>query len=89
MAVTKEEKKGTIQKFKIHDGDTGSPDVQIAILTQRISSLTEHLKIHSKDHSSRRGLLAMVNKRAKLLKYVKKSSFDKYVGLCESLGIRH
>ena len=70
--VTKEKKGKIIEDFKIHDSDTGSPEVQIAILTQRINELTEHLKDHKKDHASRRGLLQMVGTRSALLKYVKK-----------------
>lgn len=88
MHLNTEEKKELIDKYRIHDGDTGSPEVQVAILTERIRHLTEHLKVHQKDHASRRGLLMQVGKRAKLLKYLKKKSTDRYVELVQSLGLR-
>ncbi|HHV27280.1 30S ribosomal protein S15 [Anaerosalibacter bizertensis] len=88
MALTKEEKAKIIEDYKIHEGDTGSPEVQIAILTHRINTLNEHLKDHKKDHHSRRGLLKMVGQRRGLLKYLKKSDIERYRNLIEKLGIR-
>lgn len=88
MALTKEEKAKIIEDYKIHEGDTGSPEVQIAILTHRINTLNEHLKEHKKDHHSRRGLLKMVGQRRGLLKYLKKSDIERYRSLIEKLGIR-
>jgi small subunit ribosomal protein S15 len=81
-------KQDTIEKFKQHDSDTGSPEVQIALLTDRISHLTEHLKIHKKDHHSRRGLLLMVGKRRRLLNYVKNKDVQRYRGIIKELGLR-
>lgn len=81
-------KQNTIERFKLHDTDTGSPEVQIALLTERITSLTEHLKIHKKDHHSRRGLLMMVGKRRRLLSYVKNKDVNRYRGIIKELGIR-
>lgn len=86
--ITKEEKQQIIDEYKINDNDTGSTNVQIAILTHRISSLTEHLKSHKKDHHSRRGLLKMVGVRRGLLKYLKEKDIDEYRSLIEKLGIR-
>ncbi len=83
-----EKKQEIIEKFKIHETDTGSPEVQIAILTERIHHLTEHLKTHKKDHHSRRGLLKMVGQRRGLLNYLKKNNFDRYRQIIESLGLR-
>jgi len=77
-----------IQAFQIHEKDTGSADVQIALLTQRINELTEHLKIHAKDHSSRRGLLKMVAKRRSLLDYLKNTATDRYKTVIEKLNLR-
>ena len=77
-----------IVKFKQHDGDTGSPEVQIALLTERITHLTEHFKTHTKDHHSRRGLLKLVGQRRRLLDYLKSKSVDRYRKLIDSLGIR-
>ncbi|MCX5975518.1 MAG: 30S ribosomal protein S15 [Coprothermobacterota bacterium] len=88
MTLAKEEKQSIIQKYQIHEMDTGSPEVQVAILTERISYLTEHLKVHSKDHHSRRGLLKMVGERRRLLNYLKKESSDRYNFLIKSLGLR-
>jgi len=88
LALTKEEKAKIIEDYKIHEGDTGSPEVQIAILTHRINTLNEHLKDHKKDHHSRRGLLKMVGQRRGLLKYLKKSDIERYRNLIEKLGIR-
>ena len=75
-------------EYKLHDKDTGSADVQVALLTSRIKELTEHLKTHSKDHSSRRGLIMMVNKRRKLLSYMKSKDEARYKGLIAKLGLR-
>ena len=77
-----------IQDFQMHEKDTGSADVQIALLTQRINQLTEHLKAHVKDHSSRRGLLMMVAKRRSLLDYLKKTASDRYKSVLEKLNLR-
>ena len=77
-----------IDEFKTHEGDTGSPEVQIAILTRRINDLNEHLRIHKKDHHSRRGLLKMVGKRRNLLRYLKKSDIERYRTLIKKLQIR-
>jgi len=88
MALTKERKKEIIEKFKVHATDTGSPEVQIAILTDRIGYLTEHFKKHGKDHSSRRGLLKLVGQRRKLLDYLKKANYQRYRKIVDELGIR-
>ncbi|MBP2025498.1 30S ribosomal protein S15 [Peptoniphilus stercorisuis] len=82
------EKKVIIEEFKINEKDTGSPEVQVAILTKRINELNEHLKEHKKDHHSRRGLLKMVGKRRNLLRYLKKKDIERYRNLIEKLGIR-
>lgn len=87
MLVT-EKKKELIDSYKRHEGDTGSPEVQIAILTERITYLTEHFKVHKKDHHSRRGLLKMVGQRRRLLDYLKKKDVDRYKAVIERLGIR-
>lgn len=86
--ITREEKQQVIDEFKINDNDTGSTQVQVAILTHRIRSLTEHLKTHKKDHHSRRGLLKMVGTRRGLLKYLRNKDIDAYRDLIEKLGIR-
>ena len=88
MAQTVEKKKEIIEKFKIHETDTGSTEVQIALLTERILYLTEHFKTHSKDHHSRRGLLKLVGQRRSLLKYLQKKDVAKYRTLIQGLGIR-
>ena len=88
MALDKERKNEIIEKFKINEKDTGSADVQIAMLTERINYLTDHLKVHKKDHHSRRGLLQMVGHRRSLLNYVKKNNFDRYRTIISELGIR-
>jgi small subunit ribosomal protein S15 len=85
MATKKQE---TIQSYRIHESDTGSPEVQVALLTERINHLTEHLKSHKKDHSSRRGLLKMVGRRASLLKYLIGQDRVRYQGVIEKLGLR-
>ncbi len=84
-----EKKQGIIEDYRVHTTDTGSPEVQVAMLTQRIRELTEHLKIHKKDFHSRRGLLKMVGKRRKLLRYLKDKDFNRYRTLIERLGLRH
>lgn len=86
--LDKKEKQEIIEKFRIHEKDTGSPEVQIAILTEKIRRLSQHLKEHKKDHSSRRGLLKMVGRRRKLLNYLKEKDYDKYLQLIESLNLR-
>jgi small subunit ribosomal protein S15 len=86
--LTKEEKEQIVADFETHKGDTGSPEVQIAILTRRINELTEHLRIHSKDHASRRGLLKMVGTRSALLKYVAKKDIGRYRKIISQLGLR-
>lgn len=88
MALATEQKKQIIEKYKLHDNDTGSPEVQIAILTERINYLTEHLKLHKKDHHSRRGLLKMVGQRRAMLNYLKEINFDRYREIVEKLGLR-
>jgi small subunit ribosomal protein S15 len=86
--LTKQKKQEIIGDFETHEGDTGSPEVQIALLTKRINELTEHLKIHKKDHASRRGLLKMVGNRAALLKYVSKKDIKRYQKIISRLGLR-
>lgn len=86
--MTSEEKQAIIDQYKTHEGDTGSPEVQIAILTSRISSLTEHLKANHKDHHSRRGLLKMVGHRRNLLNYLQKVDIERYRAIVEKLGLR-
>ena len=86
--MTKEQKRGIIDQFQQREGDNGSSEVQIAILTNRINELNEHLKIHLKDHHSRRGLLKMVGKRRSLLNYVKSRDINKYRELLEKLNLR-
>lgn len=88
MTLTKEKKTGLIGAYQIHGSDTGSPEVQIAILSERIGYLTEHFKTHAKDHHSRRGLLKMVGQRRRLLDYLKKKDVDRYRGVIQRLGIR-
>ena len=88
MPLTVDRKKNLIEQFKTHEGDTGSPEVQIALLTERINGLTEHFKTHAKDHHSRRGLLMLVGRRRRLLEYLKKKDGDRYHRLIERLGLR-
>ena len=88
MTINNEEKKSIIDSYKLHDSDTGSSEVQVAILTERIKYLTEHFKTHAKDHHSRRGLLKLVGRRRRLLNYLKKTNVNKYRELIERLGIR-
>ncbi|MBE6637695.1 MAG: 30S ribosomal protein S15 [Ruminococcaceae bacterium] len=86
--MTPEQKQAIIAKYAIHEGDTGSPEVQIAILTYRINNLTEHLKSNKKDHHSRRGLLKMVGHRRNLLGYLMKNDINRYRAIVEKLGLR-
>jgi small subunit ribosomal protein S15 len=88
MALAVEQKSQVISKYKIHKSDSGSPEVQVALLSRRISQLTEHLKTHQKDHHSERGLLTMVSRRRRLLNYLKDRSPERYKALIQSLGIR-
>ncbi len=88
MTITKEEKARIIEEYKMHEGDTGSPEVQIAILSHRITSLTEHLKTHKKDHHSRRGLFQMIGKRRGLLRYLKDNDIERYRDIISKTGIR-
>lgn len=83
-----EKRKGIIENFKLHDADTGSPEVQIALLSARIEYLTEHFKTHMKDHHSRRGLLKLVSQRRRLLDYVKKKDVERYRNVIQRLGLR-
>jgi len=88
VALTKERKTDLIKSFETHEGDTGSPEVQIAILSERINYLTDHFKIHAKDHHSRRGLLMLVGQRRRLLDYVKGKDHARYATIIQRLGIR-
>ena len=88
MALHQDKKAELITKFKRHEGDTGSPEVQIALLTERISSLTDHFKTHAKDHHSRRGLLMLVSQRRRLLDYLRGKSVERYRAVINELGIR-
>jgi small subunit ribosomal protein S15 len=88
MALAAERKSAVVQKFARKPGDTGSPEVQIALLSERISYLTEHFKVHAKDHHSRRGLLMLVGQRRRLLDYLKSKNVDRYRAVIQSLGIR-
>jgi len=89
MTLEKEEKLNVIEEFSRHEKDTGSPEVQIAILTRRIQQLTDHLRTHKHDESSRRGLLKMVGRRRRLLDYIRRKDFQHYQSLVERLKIRH
>ena len=88
MSISKESKDDLISQYKIHDQDTGSPEVQIAILTERIKELSDHLKGHKKDKHSRRGLLQMVNKRRRLLSYLKEEAEEKYQEIVKKVGLK-
>ena len=88
MTITKERKQGLIQDFRREGGDTGSPEVQIAILTTRVNGLTGHLQTHKKDYASRRGLLAMVSRRRRLLDYLRRINPQGYLDIIQRLGIR-
>ena len=88
MVLSTEDKKKPIDQYRLHESDTGSPEVQVGLLTQRITYLTEHLKVHKKDHHSRRGLLMLVGRRRRLLNYVKGKDVSRYRTIIETLGIR-
>ncbi len=88
MPLSKMKKKDIIERYKIHEGDTGSPEVQIAVLTERINQLTEHLKVHRKDKHSRIGLIKLVNHRRRHLNYLMKYHKDRYLKIVEKLGLR-
>ncbi|AXI09124.1 30S ribosomal protein S15 [Oceanobacillus sp. 143] len=88
MAITQERKNEIINEYKVHDTDTGSPEVQIAVLTEEITTLNEHLRVHKKDHHSRRGLLKMVGKRRNLLNYLRNKDVTRYRELIKRLGLR-
>ena len=88
MSLAREEKHNVIEEFKLHDTDTGSPEVQVALLTNRIRYLTEHFKVHTKDHGSRRGLLRLVGQRRRMLDYLKGKNPTRYQSLIKELGLR-
>jgi len=88
VVLDPEAKKEIIEKFKLHDSDTGSPEVQVAILSNRINYLTEHFKVHKKDHHSRRGLLKLVGQRRRLLNYLKRRDVKRYQKIIKELGLR-
>ena len=88
MAIAQQQRHGVVEQFKLHQTDTGSPEVQVALLSQRIEQLTGHFKIHLKDHHSRRGLLKLVGQRRRLLDYLKRTDVERYQGLIQRLGIR-
>jgi small subunit ribosomal protein S15 len=88
MSLVADKKKEIIDKFRVHEGDTGSPEVQIALLTERINMITDHLKTHNKDYGSRRGLLKLVGQRRRLLDYLKAKESMRYKAVVESLGLR-
>ncbi|RMD83694.1 MAG: 30S ribosomal protein S15 [Candidatus Dadabacteria bacterium] len=85
---TNQSKRTIIESFRAHEKDTGSPEVQIALLTARIAHLTEHFKVHKKDHHSRRGLLKLVSQRRRLLDYLKRTQYDRYLAVIDRLGLR-
>ncbi|MGO8761108.1 MAG: 30S ribosomal protein S15 [Desulfobaccales bacterium] len=88
MALNTEQKQEIIDRYRVHDADTGSPEVQVAILSERISYLTDHFKVHAKDHHSRRGLIKLVGQRRRLLNYLKDKDIERYRALIEQLGLR-
>ena len=88
MTLSTEDKKKLIEKFKVHESDTGSPEVQVGLLTNRITYLTEDLKVHKKDHHSRRGLLMLVGRRRRLLDYLRRNDVERYRALIAKLGLR-
>lgn len=88
MVFSADDKRQLIDRYKLHEKDTGSPEVQIGLLTRRIEYLTEHLKVHKKDHHSRRGLLMLVGRRRRLLNYVKGNDVQRYRSIIETLGLR-
>ncbi len=88
MGLTTEQKQEIIDRYRLHNSDTGSPEVQVAILSERITYLTDHFKTHAKDHHSRRGLIKLVGQRRRLLNYLKNKDIDRYRTLIEQLGLR-
>jgi len=88
MGIAEPQKQAVVEQFRVHQTDTGSPEVQVALLSQRIDHLTEHFKVHVKDHHSRRGLLMLVGQRRRLLDYLRNSDFERYQSLIQRLGIR-
>lgn len=86
--LTPEVKSKVVKKFETHEGDTGSPEVQVALLSERINNLDSHFKVHKKDHHSRRGLLKLVGHRRRLLDYLKRKDVERYTGLIKELGLR-
>ncbi len=88
MGLTNEQKQEIIDRYRLHNTDTGSPEVQVAILSERISYLTDHFKVHAKDHHSRRGLIKLVGQRRRLLNYLKNTNIERYRTLIEQLGLR-
>ncbi|MGH7768568.1 MAG: 30S ribosomal protein S15 [Candidatus Binatia bacterium] len=88
MGIAQPQRKEVIEQFRLHQTDTGSPEVQVALLSQRIDHLTEHFKLHVKDHHSRRGLLMLVGQRRRLLDYLRKNDYERYRSLIQRLGIR-
>ncbi|MGA9756720.1 MAG: 30S ribosomal protein S15 [Desulfobaccales bacterium] len=88
MALNTEQKQEIIDRYRLHDADTGSPEVQVAILSERITYLTDHFKVHAKDHHSRRGLIKLVGQRRRLLNYLKDKDIERYRALIEQLGLR-
>lgn len=88
MSATKEKKQEILEKYRVHEQDTGSPEVQIALLSERIKNLTEHFKFHKKDHHSRRGLLKLVGQRRRLLNYLKNQDIERYRSIIQRIGLR-
>jgi small subunit ribosomal protein S15 len=88
VGLTTEQKQGIIDRYRLHGADTGSPEVQVAILSERINYLTDHFKVHAKDHHSRRGLIKLVGQRRRLLNYLKNKDIERYRTLIEQLGLR-
>ncbi len=88
MGLSTEQKQGIINRYRLHEADTGSPEVQVAILSERINYLTDHFKVHAQDHHSRRGLIKLVGQRRRLLNYLKSKNIDRYRVLIEQLGLR-
>ena len=88
MGLTTEQKQEIIDRYRLHDSDTGSPEVQVAILSERINYLTDHFKVHGKDHHSRRGLIKLVGQRRRLLNYLKNKDIERYRALIDQLGLR-
>ncbi len=88
MPLTKDQKRGIIDQFRLHESDSGSPEVQVALLTEKIKYLTEHFKVHTRDHHSRRGLLKMVGQRRRLLDYLKATKIERYRAIVKELGLR-